>query len=152
MLLCLFQRKGGFFYSYAHHSSYYLEKVLNFTSRLEKSFLEFGLGPWKVLDFFTGFWKVLEIHNLMYPRHLLVRGQPESRGFSLALLLAWFPVTKLTTRQTSHANDFSNAKSHARDRETFANRVVKRLKLPLLELSRETRHIKVFWWKNAKIL
>ena len=33
------------------HGSYNLEKVLNFTSRLEK-LLEFGLGPCKVLDFF----------------------------------------------------------------------------------------------------
>ena len=34
------------------HGSYNLEKVLNFTSRLEK-LLEFGLGPCKVLGFFT---------------------------------------------------------------------------------------------------
>ena len=33
------------------HGSYNLEKVLNFTSRLEK-LLEFGLGPCKVLYFF----------------------------------------------------------------------------------------------------
>ena len=34
------------------HGSYNLEKVLNFTSRLEK-LLEFGLGPCKVLGSFT---------------------------------------------------------------------------------------------------
>ena len=34
------------------HGSYSLEKVLNFTSRLEK-LLESGLGPRKVLGFFT---------------------------------------------------------------------------------------------------
>ena len=34
------------------YSSYNLEKVLNFTSRLEK-LLEFGLGPCKVLGSFT---------------------------------------------------------------------------------------------------
>ena len=51
------------------HGSYNLQKVLNFSSCLEK-FFEFGLGPWKVLiDFLIRSWKVLEIHYLVYTRH-----------------------------------------------------------------------------------
>ena len=65
---------------------------------------------------------------------------PTSRGLSLAWLLAvyqsfaWlvcrvvvalWDVNKPTTRQTSHANDFVNAKSHVKEpREISARRVL----------------------------
>ena len=60
---------------------------------------------------------------------------PASRGFSFAWLLAFKKsfallvcrvvglftgVNKAITRQTSHANDFVNAKSHAREKPLFA--------------------------------
>ena len=41
-----------FFLYTIFHGSYNLEKVLNFTSRLEK-LLEFDLGPCKIVGFFT---------------------------------------------------------------------------------------------------
>ena len=64
---------------------------------------------------------------------------PASRGFSLARLLAftksfaWLVcrvVSVLTTRHTSHANDFVNAKNHAR--ETSARRVVQAIENSVL--------------------
>ena len=48
------------------HGSYNVDKVFNFSSRLE---LEFGLGHLKVLHFFIRSGKVLEIRNLVYVTH-----------------------------------------------------------------------------------
>ena len=68
----------------------------------------------------------------MYNPHLyLLSTYPASRVFSLAWLLAFkksfrglsvvsvvalWDVNKPTTRKTSHANDFVNAKSHVKER------------------------------------
>ena len=75
--------------------------------------------------------KQLTIYTLNQERILCCPNDPASSCFSLAWLLAftksfaWLVcrvVEKLTTRQTSHANDFVNAKSHAKKKPLLAGK------------------------------